>query len=584
MSKTSQSKAPESEDEAHSAPGLRQLIHLIVDALAARLPARFFPFRKQLLGEVLVNERIIAPHQLDKALANQGKFDRRLGEMVVDMGFASEPEVLDTINRTYRISAGSLEDDIARMIESRLAFRETLSKMRMMFRFKVSLALVGMIWISIFSISMLMLWRQSAQMRDAAIQMGVASLAITEENAKSALGNNDISTLNRQFQSTPPNKGLLYGIIADPQGLVKVHTNPQRVGSRSIPQPEGAEEKRTGDVDYFVYKDPEKGEVLHLSKALIQGNQNMGRIHLGVSLDFLNDQLANDGYLIVLLSLLIVAFGVILSINLGSSFLRPLSGLLASAQGEDKQIHRYQVKVRPDHEFEDLATSFDSISRKLSQKLLMEKSFGRYVNPAILDKIMANPDEPWLKGTRTDATILFTDVRGFTGMFEKNQPEIIVEALNEYFEICARIIKKYEGYVDKFIGDAVLGVFGAPSPLDYHPLKAVNAALEIQKELKRRARINTNPLLDKIGIGINTGMVVSGNIGSEEKMEYAVIGDSVNMASRISDLAAAGEIVVSSSVIEEIPPNLITVSEMPPQHVKGKKDAITIFKVIKTTF
>jgi adenylate cyclase len=258
--------------------------------------------------------------------------------------------------------------------------------------------------------------------------------------------------------------------------------------------------------------------------------------------------------------------------------------LLASAQGEDKQIHRYQVKVRPDHEFEDLATSFDSISRKLSQKLLMEKSFGRYVNPAILNKIMANPDEPWLKGTRTDATILFTDVRGFTGMFEKNQPEIIVEALNEYFEICARIIKKYEGYVDKFIGDAVLGVFGAPSPLDYHPLKAVNAALEIQKELKRRARVNTNPLLDKIGIGINTGVVVSGNIGSEEKMEYAVIGDSVNMASRISDLAAAGEIVVSSSVIEEIPPNLITVSELPPQNVKGKKDPITTYKVIKTTF
>lgn len=584
MSKTSNSKSTESDEEINSRSGFRLFVDLIVDALAARLPARFFPFRRQPLGEVLVNERIIAPHQLEKALANQVKFDRRLGEMVVDMGFASEPEVLDSINRNYRISAGALEDDIAMMIESRLAFRESLSKMRMMFRFKVSLALISVIWISIFSISVLMLWRQSTQMRDAALQMGVASLAITEENAKSALGSSNISTLNQQFQAAKPGKGLLYGIIADPQGKVQVHTNPDQVGSRFVPRPEGAEEKHAGDVDYYVYKDPDGSEILHLSKALVYGNQNMGRLHLGVSLDFLNDQLTNDGFLIALLSLLIVAFGVILSINLGSNFLRPLSGLLASAQGEEKQIQRYQVKVRPDHEFEDLATSFDSISRQLSQKLLMEKSFGRYVNPAILNKIMANPDEPWMKGTRGEATIIFTDVRGFTGMFDKNEPESIVEALNEYFETCSRIIKQYGGYVDKFIGDAVLGVFGVPTALDYHPLKAVNAALEIQKELKRRARTNTNPLLDKIGIGINTGIVVSGNIGSEEKMEYAVIGDSVNMASRISDLAAAGEIIVSESVVEEIPPNLITLSKLPPQNIKGKKDPITTYKVIKTTF
>jgi adenylate cyclase len=151
--------------------------------------------------------------------------------------------------------------------------------------------------------------------------------------------------------------------------------------------------------------------------------------------------------------------------------------------------------------------------------------------------------------------------------------------LNEYFAIATQAILEHGGYVDKFIGDAVLGVFGVPIPHADHAERAVRATVAMQRQLQERADQNNNALLSKIGIGINSGVVVSGTLGSQVKMEYTVIGDSVNMASRLNHLAGSGEIIISRSVYE-LTKELVSVKVLPPQSIKGKSESVEAFQVL----
>ena len=116
------------------------------------------------------------------------------------------------------------------------------------------------------------------------------------------------------------------------------------------------------------------------------------------------------------------------------------------------------------------------MSKELWNKLKMQKSFGSYVSPEILQMIMEHPEEGWLKGSRMEITVLFADIRGFTSFSESKTPEEVVESVNRYFQIATRHIQHYGGYIDKFIGDAVLGIFGAPAAQVDHAARALRAA------------------------------------------------------------------------------------------------------------
>jgi len=195
----------------------------------------------------------------------------------------------------------------------------------------------------------------------------------------------------------------------------------------------------------------------------------------------------------------------------------------------------------------------------------------------VLEMILADPAETWLKGHKNDATILFADIRGFTAYAEEREPEALVEMLNTYFEITTRSLLEYGGYVDKFIGDCVLGVFGVPVFRKDHVERAVRAALDLMEQLHRHS-LPHNPLLSSVGVGIHTGPIVSGNIGSQAKMEYTVIGDTVNLASRLSGLAAPGEVLVTDAVCEKLG-DMIAVKPAGIRLIKGKIAPVATFRV-----
>ena len=191
------------------------------------------------------------------------------------------------------------------------------------------------------------------------------------------------------------------------------------------------------------------------------------------------------------------------------------------------------------------------------EKRKMKRLFGQYVSKDVYDQLVANPDLARLGGQRRQMTVLFSDIRGFTTVSEKGQPEEIVAILNEYFTRMVEIVFAHKGTLDKFVGDMVMALFGAPLDDPNHAEHAVDAALEMIRELNRlneKWTAEGRPALD-IGIGISTGPMIAGNIGSEAIMSYTVIGDAVNLGARLESLNKeyGTRIIISEATRDALP-------------------------------
>jgi PAS domain S-box-containing protein len=201
----------------------------------------------------------------------------------------------------------------------------------------------------------------------------------------------------------------------------------------------------------------------------------------------------------------------------------------------------------------------------------------RMVSPAVLAQI--DPDSLKLGGQQRDITILFADIRGFTSFSEKNSPEELVAVLNRYLAAGAEAVLAYEGTVDKFLGDAVMGWFNAPLPQPDHSLRAVRAALDLRSAIERlHAELPPEAHLS-FGVGIHYGDAVLGWIGTEKRMEYTAIGDSVNTAKRIQENAARNQILISKAVYERVKSH-VRAKAIPPVKVKGKSGMLNVYEVV----
>jgi adenylate cyclase len=315
-----------------------------------------------------------------------------------------------------------------------------------------------------------------------------------------------------------------------------------------------------------------------LSEPVVFKEKQLGEVHIGLSVDFINKLFMNEKSFLALYTLIIAINGLVVAVIFGLRFSWPISLLVKATQEITKGNYDFKVKLKRKDELGRLAKAFNLMAEDLSQKSMMKESFGRYVGNDVLDMIMVNPEKQWLKGRKSEATILFADIRGFTSYSETKEPEQIVEKLNEYFEIATKVIMRHGGYIDKFIGDAVLGVFGVPVFNRDHVERCIRAAIDMQKEFVAASKKSGNVLLTQVGIGIKSGIVVAGNIGSQAKMEYTVVGDSVNIASKLNGFAMPGEIIVDLSVCTMLK-NKLGVIPLAPQKIKGRSELVRIYKV-----
>ncbi|MCC6696103.1 MAG: adenylate/guanylate cyclase domain-containing protein [Candidatus Hydrogenedentes bacterium] len=216
------------------------------------------------------------------------------------------------------------------------------------------------------------------------------------------------------------------------------------------------------------------------------------------------------------------------------------------------------------------------------RRQLLRKSFSRYVSAEIVDQILRSSRPVNVSGERRMITILMSDIRGFTSMSEKMEPEDLVQFLNSYFAAMIDIILENEGTLDKFIGDAILALFGAPVPHQDDALRAVKVALAMQaklRELNEQWAHSGKPSL-RIGIGISTGEVVVGNIGSARRLEYTAIGRHVNYSQRIESLTKElkADILVSETTYEHVKDH-VEAEKIGPLTLRGKDAPVCLFSI-----
>jgi PAS domain S-box-containing protein len=270
-----------------------------------------------------------------------------------------------------------------------------------------------------------------------------------------------------------------------------------------------------------------------------------------------------------------------------------LQGYLTRVCQSNQQIRGMQFNIKntqgnPLHLRFNLAPLKDAQEKILGTAIVMEdvtetrrleaqrRLFERMVAPAVIDQL--NPDELNLGGTRTTITTLFADIRGYTSLSERCDPETLVSVLNRYLGAATEAILSEQGTIDKFMGDAIMAFFNAPIPQSDHTLRAVRAALHlrsainsIQGELPPELRLG-------IGIGVHSGEAVLGLVGSQERLEYTAIGDSVNIAKRLQENAAPGQILISARTYQQIA-NSLQARSIDPINAKGKKELIQVFEV-----
>jgi adenylate cyclase len=219
----------------------------------------------------------------------------------------------------------------------------------------------------------------------------------------------------------------------------------------------------------------------------------------------------------------------------------------------------------------------------ISQEKRMKTTLYRYMTPGVAERVMALGDDLLMKGERREVTVLFSDIRGYTTLTENLEADKVVEMLNAYFETMVEAVFNFEGTLDKFIGDALMAVFGAPLPLKNHAWASIESALDMRRRLVQfnAERVQKNQPEIRIGIGISSGEVVSGNIGSQRKMEYTVIGDGVNLSSRLEGVTKEyGCDIVLSEHTYELCQNLIWVRELDRIRVKGKMQPVNLYELI----
>ena len=283
-----------------------------------------------------------------------------------------------------------------------------------------------------------------------------------------------------------------------------------------------------------------------------------------------------------------LAVAAAISVAFGSRVAGVMSDALKSvavALGKVEKLDYVHVKpVKTGDELEDLAKGFNHMVDGLKERDNLRTTFGKYMTQTVMDHLLAGKVS--LGGELLKVTILFSDIRSFTSISEKMDPQALVGLLNEYFTEMVGIVMQEGGVVDKYIGDAIMAVFGAPVAKPDDAVNAVRAAVRMRQALvalNDRLEARGIPRL-RTGIGIHTGEVVAGNIGSEKRMEYTVIGDPVNLASRLeSNTKDLGVNVLISEDTYELTKDVITTKQVREITVKGRKQPVMTYEVLGLT-
>lgn len=253
-------------------------------------------------------------------------------------------------------------------------------------------------------------------------------------------------------------------------------------------------------------------------------------------------------------TLLMLVVAIAASFYLGRRLTRPIDQLLAASTAFSEGKFEYRILDKRNDELGVLMQSLNAMGEGLLRKEQVEQVFSRYVSPQVAKQAIKDLDRMeslQLGGRHVEASVLFADIVGFTSMSENMTPQEVSSLLNLYFSRIADAVRFCRGHIDKYMGDCAMIVFGVPEEYEQHPFNAVACGWMIMQmvEVMNRQRVRNGEAAVEFRIGVNSGTMLAGNMGSAERMEYTVVGDAVNLASRLSHAGEPGQVILTEEMV-----------------------------------
>lgn len=282
----------------------------------------------------------------------------------------------------------------------------------------------------------------------------------------------------------------------------------------------------------------------------------------------------------VLIGLVAGAILLVILHKMANKIVRPVNMLAHAASRLREGYYDQQLPVASRDELGSLVESFNTMAKGLQQRDFIRDTFGRYVTPEVAARLLESEDGLKLGGETREVSILISDLRGFTAATSEMPSERVIFLLNRYLGRMLEILVDDQATVDEIVGDGILAIFGAPAALDDHPARAVACALKMQAAMEEVNRLNQADGLPhlEMGIGVNTGSVVVGNIGSERRAKYGVVGAEVNFSGRIESYTLGGQVLVSESTFDHIR-DIAEVRDVVEVEMKGVPGPVRLYDV-----
>jgi adenylate cyclase len=307
-----------------------------------------------------------------------------------------------------------------------------------------------------------------------------------------------------------------------------------------------------------------------------------GYVLITLSGDSLDLALQDSVRAVTAATILMIILAVIVSFVMSRRLSRPIHNLMDASKAIDQGKLNFRIKERRNDEIGELIDSFNNMADGLLHKDQVERAFSRFVSSNVAKQILENVDNVELGGKHVMGSVLFADIVGYTDISEKLTPQATAEMLNEYFSYISEAAKIYHGTIDKFMGDCAMIVFGITEEDDDHCFNALACAVLIQRIINRISskRIARGEFPVQFRLGVNSGEMLAGNMGSTDRMEFTVVGDSVNLASRLCTFANPGQIIIHGQVYEqEDIKNRIIARQHDPIRLRHKPEPVPTYLV-----
>ena len=412
--------------------------------------------------------------------------------------------------------------------------------------YKLSFFITVLIVSCMVLLGMILVQQQSLILQNQINEQGTTLVRLMGKSAREPLLADDKQTLGSIAQSFSGGDSVLATAIISLDGEVVAQAGNLQTDKHGFLE-DIALDKTTTYTWNLKYDSGRMRQVISFVQPVTFRNVTAGYALVTFSQSGLKDSARKSIQAIIGATVLIIALGIAMAFALGQRITNPINKLVAASRAIGKGEYTFKFKERRHDELGLLMDAFNEMAEGMLEKSQVKNALSRYVSPGVARKILSNLSTVELDSKKVEGTVLFADIVGFTQIAEKTPPEALIAMLNQYFSLITCACKINHGTVDKYMGDGVMLIFGVPEPDKEHVFNSMVCALLAQKLIayESERRTQRGEFSVKFKIGINTGSMLAGNMGSKERMEYTVVGDTVNMASRLCGITNGGQIVMS---------------------------------------